>query len=1260
MSNAHKGVGAAESDSSVLADLIDRLTAKMQAGEPIDWEDVARQHPEHAGELLQLGPALGALGHLSKSGPAELSGLAAPAVAEDGLATGVLGDFRVVREVGRGAMGVVYEAEQVSLGRRVALKVLPFAATMDPRALQRFQNEARAAACLHHTNVVPVYYVGCERGIHFYAMQFIDGQTLADLIRELRQSDGQAFAPDERTTAHKPSDEVADPKADTEPAARQSTLATQSGARGREFFRRAAGWGVQAAEALDHAHQAAIVHRDVKPGNLLLDGRGQLWVADFGLAHVRQGEAGLTMTGDLVGTLRYMSPEQALAKRVPIDHRTDIYSLGATLYELLTLRPVLTGKDRQELLRQIAFEEPTPPRRLNKAIPQELEIIVLKAMEKNPTERYATAQEMADDLRRFLDDKPIRARRPSWRQVASRWARRHWPAVTAAATTALIAALFAAGAGLTWANQRAVVQVEVGRILQEAATFQEEGKWPEALAAARHAEAAAMLGPTDEGLRERVRRRRADLDMVAKVEEIRLLNSMGSSTAKEETFDTAVRDPEYAQAFRQYGVDVVGLGPADVGARIRATSVSVALAAALDDWAMVCKKTRKKGDARWKDLLAAARAADPDDWRNQVRDALDSEPPDQQALINLASSDRAADQPPSTLVLIGNALKSSGAVDQAAALLRSGQRRHPGDFWINEQLATMFLDDPESKQQEEGVRFATAASALHPQSPGAICNLGNALNRKGSLDEAVAAYKEAIRLKSGYAEAYNNLAISLDEKGLPDKAVAACKEAIRLKPGYAEAYLNLGAALLKKGSLDEAIAAYKKAIRLKSDFAMAYNNLGNALVKKGSPDDAVTACKEAIRLKPNLAMAYENLGNAFFLKGALDGAIAAYREAIRLKPDCEVYSNLAAALDEKGLPDEAVAACKEALRLQPDFAMAYSNLGAALFKKGSLDDAVAAYKAAIRLKPDLAVAYNNLGQTLFKKGSPDEAVAACKEAIRLKPDYAEAYSNLGDALGEKGCLDDAVAAYKEAIRIQPDDAAAHCNLALVLGAQGQFRAALAAMRRGDELGSRQSGWRGPSAEWMRVAEREAILDALLPAILRGQASPADASAALDFAVLCQQPYKRLYAASARFFADAFAAEPALAENLDAQASRYNAASAAALAGCGKGDDKPAPNEEDRARLRRQALDWLRADLAGWRAWRRQQADSDAPAVQDALRKTLQHWREDTDLAGVRDDPALAALPEAERAEWKILWADVDKTLAKVQDAAPEGKVKDKP
>jgi serine/threonine protein kinase/predicted Zn-dependent protease len=422
------GADEGSADDARLAGALQEYLAALEAGRKPSQPEFLARHADIAEALaehldgLEFMHAAAPPGGRTDQVAAELAGLPVGML---------LGDFRLVREVGRGGMGVVYEAVQVSLERRVALKVLPFASTLDPRQLQRFQNEARAAAGLHHTHIVPVYAVGCERGVHFYAMQFVEGQTLAAVIAEQRNlvarkgGQGQPAAnPLHAATVDQADGRVIPaPGAETVPVA--GGLSTARSTKDAEWFRTVAGLGVQAAEALDHAHQQGVVHRDVKPGNLMVDDRGHLWVTDFGLAHVQHGPASLTMSGDLVGTLRYMSPEQTLAKRVVVDHRTDVYSLGATLYELLTLEPPFTGTDRQELLRQIAFEEPRPPRRLNKAIPAELEIIVLKALEKNPAERYATAQELADDLRRYLEHKPINAKRPSLTHRLGKWTRRN-------------------------------------------------------------------------------------------------------------------------------------------------------------------------------------------------------------------------------------------------------------------------------------------------------------------------------------------------------------------------------------------------------------------------------------------------------------------------------------------------------------------------------------------------------------------------------------------------------------------------------------------------------------------------------------------------------------------------------------------------------------------------------------------------------------------------------------------------------------------
>jgi hypothetical protein len=302
-------------------------------------------------------------------------------------------------------------------------------------------------------------------------MQYIDGQTLGELIAELRRlseppasipspgtpregQGGGSFADFEFQISNSKS---GNPHPDPPPEYGSTALTT---GRGREkssrlasafttrhsfgagastaFYRGVAELAIQAADALDYAHQMGITHRDVKPGNMLVDSQGRLWIADFGLAQARRADSQLTATGDLLGTLRYMSPEQALARRGIVDHRTDIYSLGATLYELLTLRPPIDGRDRQELLHKLAEEEPQPPSRIDRLVPADLETIVMKALAKGPAERYATARELAEDLRRFLADTPIRAKRPSPWDRARKWARRHKPLVSGLAVSSTL------------------------------------------------------------------------------------------------------------------------------------------------------------------------------------------------------------------------------------------------------------------------------------------------------------------------------------------------------------------------------------------------------------------------------------------------------------------------------------------------------------------------------------------------------------------------------------------------------------------------------------------------------------------------------------------------------------------------------------------------------------------------------------------------------------------------------------------------------
>jgi serine/threonine protein kinase len=508
MSENNASASQTAADSRVIAELLDQVTELLAQRRDTDIESLLGRHPEHAERLRQLIPAMRLLANVGCAENAPPAGDSADSPADE--VAGALGDFRILREIGRGGMGVVYEAEQLSLDRHVALKVLPFASVLDARQLQRFKNEARAAAGLHHTNIVPVYAVGSDRGVHYYAMQYIEGQTLEKIIARLA-GDGDALPmlkrdqrgaraggdvlslrdgeqglendPEAATAIFPPPGqaglgavghdtpdrgadgeneggpqpngaqgvviELAKPRrhGDTSPLARGST------ANGRvtpEYFRTVAELGIQAARALDYAHQQGVVHRDVKPSNLIVDHSGNLWITDFGLARM-ESEQSLTMSGDVLGTLRYMSPEQALAQRPLVDHRTDVYSLGATLYELLTLKAAFPETDRRELLRQIADEDPRKPQSLNRSIPAELETIVIKAMQKEPDGRYLTAQDLADDLQRFLDHKPIAARPPSFAERSVKWARRHVVAVTAALVVFIICSLVL-GASTIWVS----------------------------------------------------------------------------------------------------------------------------------------------------------------------------------------------------------------------------------------------------------------------------------------------------------------------------------------------------------------------------------------------------------------------------------------------------------------------------------------------------------------------------------------------------------------------------------------------------------------------------------------------------------------------------------------------------------------------------------------------------------------------------------------------------------------------------------------
>jgi serine/threonine protein kinase len=447
-------------DRNPVEKLADEFAQRHRRGERPTLTEYAERYPHLADDIRELFPALLALEDF-KPATGDRTG---PHAAAAGKQPQRLGDYRILREVGRGGMGVVYEAEQLSLGRHVALKVLPPQALLNPTCLERFRREAKAAAKLHHTNIVPVYGVGEHDGTHFYAMQFIQGEGLDKVLSDLRvlRRSGDATAagapvfPSESVAHSLVSGRFADavgdhaPRlADTAPLSgvASSTGALSSAGSGGGYHRSVARIGLQVAEALAYAHKQGILHRDVKPSNLLLDMQGTVWITDFGLAKAEDGDE-LTQTGDIVGTVRFMAPERFDGHSLP---QSDIYSLGLTLYELLTLRPAFDDSNRARLLDRLLHEPPTPPRKIDPRIPRDLETVVLKCLAKEPAERYPSGEALAEDLRRFLGDRPIKARRTPWYERTWRWGRRNpWVATLLTAVAVLLTVTAVGGALLSW------------------------------------------------------------------------------------------------------------------------------------------------------------------------------------------------------------------------------------------------------------------------------------------------------------------------------------------------------------------------------------------------------------------------------------------------------------------------------------------------------------------------------------------------------------------------------------------------------------------------------------------------------------------------------------------------------------------------------------------------------------------------------------------------------------------------------------------
>ncbi|HEY2589275.1 MAG TPA: protein kinase [Tepidisphaeraceae bacterium] len=688
--------------------------------------------------------------------------------------------------LGRGGMGVVYKACQLKLNRPVAIKMLLGGVYASPSERIRFMHEAEAAARLSHAHIVQIYDIGDLEGRPYLMMEFVGGGTLADRIAGV-------------------------PKPARDAAALVATLA----------------------ETMHVAHRHGIVHRDLKPSNILLTDEGDAKISDFGLARWFNSDANLTLTGAWVGTPSSMAPEQARGTTSAIGPGTDVYALGAILYEMLTGRPPFRGESASDTERQVIADEPVPPSRLNPRVPRDLETICLECLQKDPARRFNSAAALAEDLHRFLRGEPITAHRAGVIERGVRWVRRHPTLSVALAGALLLAGLLVSG-GVWLALQRADRAHAVEADLKEVAAFQQQSRWAAAQTALERAEARlGMIGPRS--LRRQFDLARRDLDLVMRLDAIRLRRVTQGAPA----IYRAQANQRYEQAVRDAGLGTVAEPPDRVARKINDSAVKPALLTALDDWMVCAPAGTQRG---WLVAISQKLDPDPNGWRARI---VAPATWDNLSALSTLASEVPGDGPSVSLLLaLGDRLNAAGG--DPAPLLRRVEREHPADFWANLMLGDALLfSDPVAAGG-----FYRTALAARPQAAVAYCSVGDALRRQNELDDAIHYYRAAIQQDPRYARGYTVLGMALSNQGMLDEAIENYRKAIPLDPDYTWSYFELGNALRTEGLFEEASDNFHKALLLEPTNTRARDGAECAAIREGRAEEVWARWRKAVDAAP--------------------------------------------------------------------------------------------------------------------------------------------------------------------------------------------------------------------------------------------------------------------------------------------------------------------------------------------------------------------------------------------------------------------------
>jgi serine/threonine-protein kinase len=798
----------------LLHEVIADYLAGEEAGLPQIREQVLARYPDLADDLRaffarhdqwrrEADPGCGVHANGDLPGAAERPGGSLEPVR-------YFGDYELHAELGRGGMGIVYRARQVSLNRPVALKMIIEGQLATRDDIGRFYAEAENVARLDHPNIVPIYEVGEHQGEHFFSMKLIEGDSLAEKLA--------------------PGNLPAYP--------RQRAVSATSA---KAAQRRAASLVAKAAQAVHYAHLRGIFHRDLKPGNILLDNKGEPYIADFGLARRTATNAGFSTPGAVAGTPEYMAPEQAAGTR-DLTSAVDVYGLGAVLYALLTGQPPFQGATPLDTLLQVKEQEPKSPRTVNRRVDRELAVICLKCLEKDPERRYRSAEALAQDLGRWLDGKPISARPIG--PVARLWRLcRRKPVVTALATTSVcLATVLTALVVVAKAEQGrkdARDEQALNAAVDRASHASARGRHATAHDELKHAEELAQQ--STESLHRRFESRLAGLKVQIKLDAIRLRGiplhepssrALQASRAQHYAIDAEPPAVSYARVFREYGIDVANLDVTKAASLVRESDIRDALVVALDDWA---QRTPPGDPGHRQHVYAVAGAADrhPVALAGRLRTAFAKG--DRNALLALADEAKALLQSPdeevpsSVLVALAAGLRRDGHLVQAVAILEAALRRHPDDVWLNLDMGiTLILAN--SSEPRDGLPFLTAAYALSGGNPIVYLYPADVLSQANRPLQALTIYDLVLKLSPRDPDSWNGRGIALTQRQRYDEALKAFDEASRLKPNHARAHFNRGYVLDLQERFAEAIDSYRNALKHKPEYAEARYNLGYDLL----------------------------------------------------------------------------------------------------------------------------------------------------------------------------------------------------------------------------------------------------------------------------------------------------------------------------------------------------------------------------------------------------------------------------------------------